>query len=290
MSLPADCQSRTVGNDAVHEVRGGSPLSEADLKAYRDDGVILIRQAIPEAVLAGVDEDLLDRIKLLQSHHSIETQSGLNAASTVHANLTELYARLPEAQSALYDVMSLSPSIANAAALPGIHGYVKQLLSPIFAIHHRRILLMSPPENEWHLPVWHQDWYYNEGPATTMTLYAPLQRTTSFNGGLKLALGEWQNGFIEHGAHDHGVRTKWQSLPPERVAQFGRVVTPELERGDVLFFNSLVPHSAQLNRSANVRLVINLRFQDLVDREFTEQYWRTGAITHARKALASKSE
>jgi hypothetical protein len=295
MARPAEViQSESQCTGRIHEVVAPRQLSTADLRRYKEDGVILIRQAMSLVLLDAVDADITARVALLERQCGIRAPSGepTNDATArraaLNARLRNLYERQPELQGVLYDAMSLSPSIAACAADAAVHELVRQLLAPVFSIHARRILLMSPPNNEWHLPLWHQDWYYNEGPYSTMTLYAPLQYTTSFNGGLKLALGEWRGGCIEHGAYDHGVRTKWNSLPPERVMQYAHVAEPELERGDILLFNSLVPHSAQINQSDQVRMVVNLRFQDLTDAEFTQAGWRTGSIVHARDALVRK--
>ena len=265
----------------VHEAKG-LLLSAADKACYAADGAIILRGAIPAEAFDAIEKDLLARIDILEKHHDIVPTEGLNA------RLLQLYEKLPDSQSALYDAMPLAPSLSRFAALEAIQHVTAQLLSPAVSIHPRRLLLMSPPQNEWHLPVWHQDWYYNEGPALTLTLYAPLQRTTPHNGGLKLALGEWKNGVLPHDRYDHGVQSKWQSISPEAVQAFRAVAEPELERGDILLFNSLVPHSAQVNRSSAVRMVVNLRFQDLTDKEFTDSWWRTGAISHAREALARK--
>lgn len=275
----------------LHEVAAnGAPLSKNDRLCFQEDGAILLRGAIATEAFATIERDLCQRIRLIERHHGLAAAAEGQDMAAINARLLHIYAQLPQAQGAIYDAMALAPSLCRFAALDTIHQYVTQLLSPIFAIHPRRILLMSPPENQWHLPVWHQDWFYNEGPHSTLTLYAPLQRTTSFNGGMKLALGEWQKGFIDHGDHDHGVRTKWQSLPVDAVGKFSRIAEPELERGDVILFNSLVPHSAQVNRSQAVRMVVNLRFQDLTDSAFIDAWWRTGAIAHARHALARKPE
>ena len=144
---------------------------------------------------------------------------------------------------------------------------------------------MSMPHAEWHLAAWHQDWYYNEGPYSTITLYAPLQKTDHKNGSLSFALGEHHKPPVPHDEHDHGINTKWHSLPPDVVHGFERVVSTSLEVGDILLFHSLTPHTPCKNQSNYVRFVLNLRYRDLRDPQFLNEGWRMKNITHARQAM-----
>jgi ectoine hydroxylase-related dioxygenase (phytanoyl-CoA dioxygenase family) len=148
---------------------------------------------------------------------------------------------------------------------------------------------MSLPETHWHLAGWHQDWYYNKGPGSTLTIYAPLQDTTGQNGSLQLALGEHHRGPLPHDDHPTEPPTKWHTLSPREVAGFTRVVDTELAVGDVLLFNSLVPHTARVNRSESVRFVVNLRYQDLADPTFLETRWQVAPSPEARQAMARTS-
>ena len=261
-------------------------LSYLDLGRFRDDGFLILRGFFAPREYRAVRRDLAERVALLERRHGLDVGPVDDEITGLSARLRRLDHRAPGAQSVLYDAMNGAPAIHRLAADERLLSVVRSLLSPTVALHQRFIVLMSMPGDEWHLPVWHQDWFYNRGPASTLTVWAPLQRVDAQNGALLLAPGAWQDGFIEHAEHVHGVQTKWVSLPPEVVNRWGRTVSADLDVGDVLVLNSLVPHSARLNRSEHVRFVINLRYQDLTDPAFLSAGWRVAAANEARSALA----
>jgi hypothetical protein len=278
-------------------------LSYLDRGRFRDDGFLILRGFFAPEHYRAVGRDLAQRLALLEKHHGLDPGplgrvlaplGGVPAPlddeiSGSSARLLRLERESPGAQGVLYDAMNGAPALHRLATDPSLLATVRALLSPTVALHHRFIVLMSMPGDEWHLPVWHQDWFYNRGPASTLTVWAPLQRVDAENGALLLAPGAWRDGFIEHAEHDHGVRTKWVSLPPDAVNGWGRTVSADLDVGDVLILNSLVPHSARVNRSEHVRFVINLRYQDLMDPEFIAAGWRVAPAAEARSALARRT-
>jgi len=261
-------------------------LPAADLDRFRDDGFVVRRGLFSDDAYRAVRRDLAERLALLEAHHGLEPGPVEDGVPGLSARLLRLERQSPGAQGVLYDAMSGAPALHRFATDERLLATVRALLSPTVALHHRFIVLMSLPGDTWHLPVWHQDWFYNRGPASTLTVWAPLARVDADNGALLLAPGVWRDGAIEHAEHDHGVRTKWVSLPPDVVSDFPRTVSADLDVGDVLILNSLVPHSARVNRSPHVRFVINLRFQDLTDPEFIAAGWRAAPAVQARAALA----
>ena len=257
-----------------------------DVERFRDDGFLILRGFFAPEHYRAVARDLAQRLALIEKHHGADPGPLDDEMAGLSARLIRLERRVPGAQSVLYDAMNGAPALHRLATDYSLLATVRALLSPTVALHHRFIVLMSMPGDEWHLPVWHQDWFYNRGPASTLTVWAPLQRVDARNGALLLAPGACRRGFIEHAQHDHGVRTKWVSLPPDAVSGWRGTVSADLDVGDVLVMNSLVPHSARLNRSEHVRFVINLRYQDLADPEFIAAGWRVASAAEARSALA----
>jgi hypothetical protein len=256
-----------------------------DLEQFHDDGFLILRGFSAADHYRGVIRDLSQRLALLERHHGLHPGPLDDDVAGTSARLLRLDGAAPGAQSVLYDAMNGSPALHRLATDYCLLATVRALLSPTVALHHRFIVLMSMPGDEWHLPVWHQDWFYNRGPASTLTIWAPLQRVDAANGALLLAPGAWREGFAEHAEHDHGVRAKWISLSPERVRGWENTVSADLDVGDVLVMNSLVPHSARPNPSDQVRFVINLRFQDLSDPDFLRDGWRVHGAADAGAAL-----
>lgn len=263
----------------------GYQLSTPQLEQYAADGVLLVKQLFDPDEFLPIRNDLSGRLSLLEQHYGLEVAKDANQIEQISDRLQQIEQRCPGTQSILYDAMNAAPSLHATGSHSRLMALLEQLLSPEISIHDRYIILMSMPDAEWHLASWHQDWYYNEGPCSTITLYAPLQKTDHKNGSLTFALGEHHNPPVPHAEHDHGIQTKWHSLPPDVVQGFERVVPTSLEVGDVLLFHSLTPHTPSKNQSEHVRFVLNLRYRDLRDPQFLKDGWRIKEITHARQAM-----
>lgn len=278
----------------VHEVtvsESAPTLRDENLQRYREDGVILVRGFFRPEDYAPVLRDLAARVSLQEKDHGLSPGPREDDAAGISRRIIQLEAAFPGTQSILYDAIGESPSMNRISSDDRLLALLGQLLSPDISVHERKVLLMSMPQNQWHLAVWHQDWYYNKGPKSTITLYAPLQRTTEENGSLLMALGEHTKGLYPHsGGQDHGVQTKWHSIPPEIIERFPRLASTGLEVGDILLFDSMVPHCARLNHSDAIRFVINLRYQDLNAPDFLRDGWRVDENMVAREALARKAE
>lgn len=269
---------------SLPEARGG--LNDAAAAAWTQTGAILLRGLLGEDFFRPVEQAMHARLRLLEQREGL-TPGEADTLDALSARLIALEAVSPQAQSAFYDNIALAPQMHHAAGHPALLKAVTRLLSDVIAIHPRLILLMSAPGNRWQLAGWHQDWYYNEGPQNTLTAYIPFQDTGRENGGLQLALSDAPWTLQPHGDFDDS--TKWHTIEPGAVTGFGQIARPELARGDVLLFHSLVPHSAQVNQSDAVRFVANFRYRDLCDAAFLQDYWKIGSISHAREALARKN-
>ncbi len=127
-------------------------------------------------------------------------------------------------------------------------------LSPI---QHIRPYLPSLGDNQPMQVPWHQDQAVTKKEAdisTIITAWIPLINVTPESGCLQILPGTKHLGYLEHEA-EGGTRIKPNLMPD---------VTPidcDMNRGDILFFNSFVPHRGQVNRSDQVRWTMDLRFQ-----------------------------
>ncbi len=260
-------------------------LSQSHLNQYEEEGVLLVKNLFSSQEYQLIRTDLAGRLSLLEQQYGVEVDESGNDITQISDRLIQLEKQAPGTQSILYDSMNSAPSLHTMGAHPKLVSLLQKLLSPEISIHDRYIILMSMPQGEWHLASWHQDWYYNEGPYSTITMYAPLQKTDHQNGSLTFALGEHQKPPVAHDEHDHGITTKWHSLPPDTVQSFDRVVPTSLEVGDVLLFHSLTPHTPSKNQTNYVRFVLNLRYRDLRDPQFLNEGWRIKEITRARQAM-----
>lgn len=270
----------------------GSRLYSEVLTAYCKDNAVQVNNLLVDSDLEPIVVAMERKLSLLEANCGIDAnrpdQPDLDNISNRILNLQRTH---PATQSILYDVLNHLPEMYQLASSPRIIEVVKQLLgTESIAIHPRLIVLMSMPQETWHLASWHQDWYYNKGPESTVTLYAPLQYTSAENGSLTLALSEANKGSLDHGDFCDGHKSKWHHLHPSNVSNFQRVVGTKLNRGDVLFFPSLTPHRPEINKTKHIRFVINLRFRDLTDKNFIESGWRIEDLSAPRIALARKQE
>lgn len=276
------------------------PLEGGDADArhrhYRQDGAIMLQQVLTEEDWHPLLVTLDQRLALLENHYGLmapplesQTPDMTAIVAALSQRLIALETRHPGTQSACYEAMANSPAIHGMANHPKLLKIAESLLgTPLVSLHTRLLVLMSMPGQEWHLGAWHQDWHYNQGPYSTLTLYAPLQPVCQENGSLLLALGEHQKGPMPHASNDHGLDTKWQTLSPETSSQFERMADTQVAVGDVLCFNSLTPHSARKNHSQQVRFVLNLRYFDLTDPAFIEEHWQPALNLDARAAMQRK--
>ncbi len=265
-------------------------LSAASLAQFADEETLILRGIMTPSTLDAVADDLEARLGIRERALGMKVPAA--AALDLDARMKELGRRLlaletvaPEEQGILYEAMAHASSLHRCAAEPSLLGVVQSLLSPTIAVHHRLLLLMSMPERSWHLSAWHQDHFYNAGPTSTLTVWMPLHETGPAVGSLLLARGSHRRGALPHGEHDHGYKTKWLSLSPEDVASFTDLVSVEAGPGDIVVFNSVLAHSARMNRSDRVRFTVNLSYQDLTDPQFIRDGWRVGDLKQARSAL-----
>lgn len=260
------------------------------LPRYQQDGAVVLQNTLEQAIFQPILMALHQRLALLETHWGHpETNIEPNLSTeALGKRLITLEGAHPGSQSALYEAMALCPEVLALTAHPAIQNLVKTLLqSDTVALHPRTLLLMHMPQNQWHLGTWHQDWHYNRGPSTTLTLYIPLQPVSEENGSLLMALKEHQNGPLPHAASQSTIQTKWQTLPETVVAAFKpeHIVSTQLSTGDILCFNSLTPHSARLNQSDQVRFVLNLRYYDLSDPEYLLQGWQLETTEAIKQAM-----
>ena len=258
---------------------------------YQTEGAFIIENLLEIDIF---DEIIEDIIRICYEYDpKLYEKYGSNNNNIDKANkcLLNIYRNKNYAQGIIYDAMSRSVSLHRFSANRKIINVLEYILSKKILIHNKLILIMSIPNQGWHLARWHQDYYYNEGPKNTCTIYAPLQRTNSHNGGLIIAKNSPLKGLLKHGDNIFDPPTKYHTINQDEINSFPDIDKVEISMnpGDVLFMHSLCAHSAQINKSNDIRFVVNLRYQDMTDEEFKSNNWRIGTIQHARIALKRKA-
>jgi len=266
-------------------------VSSTQKQQYDRDGAIMMRNVLCESDYQDVMDDLQTRMQLLADREGVSfpKQGDLPRIGWLSECLQRLCQKDSRLQGVLYDAMSRSPAMHRMSSHTKLCEVVSGLMGPDFEVHARLILIMALPQAKWHLAGWHQDWYYNEGPQSTMTLWIPMHDVGIQGGALTVALGKHRNGLMGH-CEEGDQTTKWHTIKQKHVDQFSDLVQVEAKAGDCLALHALAPHRAYVNMSSQVRFVLNFRYLDLRDPGYLESGWRVKQIDHARQALGRSSE
>jgi phytanoyl-CoA hydroxylase len=115
------------------------------------------------------------------------------------------------------------------------------------------------PDQKWTDTPWHQDaqYYRDAENVHVLSMWMPLQKVTEVNSCLQVAPGFFTDTLLD-GAIDE--ETNFLGLTKED-AQLLKGLSIEMEPGDVLVFNQLVPHRALPNKSDHVRWSMDIRYE-----------------------------
>ena len=211
------------------------------------------------------------QLKLLRLAPSKEE----DAVKRLSQSLIILWNAKPEAQAWIYDEVNRRPWMFELASNRILLGWVEDLIgTDHIGVHPRLNMIMSMPNHEWQVAYWHQDRFY--GPQHHIVSYIPLQDTGAFNGGMMVAPGSHTNGMAPHcskmSVNDTG-NNKWITHPPSLVETFDKVQL-DIKAGDLVFFDGYLSHTANINRSDDVRFAITIRYTNLADPFFVERGWQ----------------
>ena len=253
---------------------------------YYNSGALIIRNLLAEKEIEIIFQFLQKLLKL--KYPNLHDGPDFGTSMSVSNQLMQAISIDSDAQRVIYDVMAKSAATHTVSTNSKILNVIKILLSDTFTLHEKKLLLMSTPHETWHLAKWHQDFYYNGGSENACTVYVPLQKTDLSNGGLSIALGSHMYGQLAHDSKHSN--NKWNTISKDDVETFTNICNIEMDKGDVLFLHSLVPHTANINKSDQVRLVANFRYQDLSNKAFIDDNWSIGDLSKARDALSRKND
>lgn len=112
----------------------------------------------------------------------------------------------------------------------------------------------------------HQDFNYGwKYFAKTYTnALVAIDDADELNGGIELAKGGHRNGILD---------PEWELMSDENAAKFNFVLTP-LKSGDLLLFDSQLPHQSSPNLSDKSRIMMYLTYNPLSEGEFREKYFQ----------------
>jgi ectoine hydroxylase-related dioxygenase (phytanoyl-CoA dioxygenase family) len=228
------------------------PLDHRRLREqFERDGVVLVRGVLPTELIARARDDLGARLERQGVLTMRDGRPRWTGATIEHVDADALHHDDP----AFVDV---AESAALASALEVVVGE---------AVHVYRSVNIrtSLPHDDRHIIPAHQDAMYI-GPDRRFAAYwIPLTDIAVGAGGLALVPGSQRDGLLPHPvSHDHWSFYMGEERP-QRCVPYASIDEPwagaPMRAGDLLVFDSHLVHTALPNRSEDVRLSIDGRFQ-----------------------------
>jgi phytanoyl-CoA hydroxylase len=133
-------------------------------------------------------------------------------------------------------------------------------MRPLLSFHHPRL---AQNEVFWRLPP-HQDWRVTQGSLDSVAVWLPLVDIDKNLGALEIVPGSQRWGLLPGGHVDSD-----DYILPE-VDPLS-VLPVEMERGDALFFSTLLVHRSGNNVTESIRWSCHFRYNNLFERTFIQR-------------------
>jgi len=246
-------------------------ITSEELLSYKNNGFILIRNFFNKNETEKLLEDI-KRVFALQINFfsNISVESILKNEESRFAELIiDLFNNHPDVFT------NCSKQIQHLVSLHkfGVQNKLFEVLRslglefPIISV--RPCVLMNSKHLDkdgyngryWRLPS-HQDWYYSQGSIDSVTVWCPLVFVNSDLGALQLVPKSHKWG-LQKTENSYGELDC--ELEEEKYISF------DMDKGDVLIFNSLLIHRSGINSTNKIRWSSQLRFNNLKEKSFVER-------------------
>lgn len=225
-------------------------FSEDQAEAYARDGFFIVRNGFSAQDMADMQQRLQDIVqgKFAKDGRRFQIDPGsgdyadIGKAETGYHGPDAAYRKIADLE---YDDVFLAKLQS-----PWIQEVCDKLMGDAVSI--LRVTMMDKPvEGSTPLP-WHQDvstdWPTERQPELAM--WFPLDKVSAASGSLQVIPGSHRNGIIGNG----------HLLPAEQEAEFApedKIVTVEMDPGDVLFFHAAILHRSGVNSTPTPRRAVN---------------------------------
>jgi hypothetical protein len=244
-------------------------LSEQELRCFRTNGFVVVRQQVPETFLAGVQRHLEERVdERIARWAAASRLGGHDAASFAHLDFTSRYleawiaagrpTRTPPAYEGLFGIDDL-------AGLSGRRGLARLARLAADALDADDAVALASsfararfPEDDASTLPWHQDAPCIDHLTTAdfVTAWIPLVDVPVHNPCLELAPMREPAPLEPRWSDRH--RYFFMGEPDVDRLTDRRAVS--LRRGDLLLFGRYLPHRSLPNLDTTIRWSVDLRF------------------------------
>ena len=267
---------------------GMNRLTQAELKQFADEGWVLKRELLNPAVdtepLLAEYAEVLDRLaqelyddgEIESPYADLDFGDRLIACYEASGRVLAQHfdCSLPQASTTSSSPIWVGPEVFKALRIEAVLDVVEDLIGPeLFSnpVQHVRI---KPPQRV--LPAarvdpqtgavggfdsgatpWHQDngvVLPEADDTNTMTVWYPLTRATVENGCLRIIPRSHKGGILHHCKGESGLAV------PDPMLDLASALTLPMDPGDVLFLNRRTCHSSLPNRSDEVRISFDIRY------------------------------
>jgi hypothetical protein len=231
------------------------PMGDLDPHSIQEEldsrGYALIRGVLPPADVRNVLSDIASVLSaagwLLPGHDPIERIADISAAcGDPDSSFKQTY----------QEVFSLE-SFHALPHHPALKHVMSMLVGEQILIHPKPIGRLIFPKCENLTVHAHQDYRFMSGDSECFTVWIPLHDCPTDLGPLQILEGSHRFGVIDH--QDENLHVP--EITAGAVAE-GEWVGGPINAGDVLIFHSLTVHAASPNRSNQLRISLDCRFQD----------------------------
>ena len=115
---------------------------------------------------------------------------------------------------------------------------------------------------DWKKPS-HQDWRTTQGSLDSIVVWIPLVDTPKELGALEILPGSHKKGLINHDLNDD-----YLELTNLNDNDF---ISVEVEKGDALFFSTLLVHRSGVNVTDDIRWSCHFRYNNINDKSFIDR-------------------
>lgn len=259
--------------DGVDAAAAGS---EAALHAYREDGYLMVKGALPLAELEAARSELEQMARsdrptcemiwfegALREHIALDANADreLDSGTTRSGFVLGQEGGLPALDPALraryvrkfMSFVDLAPALTVLARHPQVLSFVRRAVGGEPELFQDMALVKPARGRE---KPWHQDHaYFNVAMGTPIVgVWIPMGRVTPENGCMHMLRGGHRTG-----ARPHFKRRDWQ-ICDTHVDEVDRVAVP-MEAGDILFFDGLIPHGTPVNHTDEFRWAVQFHYR-----------------------------
>jgi ectoine hydroxylase-related dioxygenase (phytanoyl-CoA dioxygenase family) len=227
-------------------------FSLADVKPDRlkeslaQEGYLFVRNALSQPEIEGLLRSICET--LLPEGWIDRSPSGLDRVAISENACAEGDDRFKQT----YDRVLHLESLHRFPHSPALVRIMRMLVGPELLIHPKHAVRLIFPNYEQGIIHAHQDHTSVQGDTRSFTAWIPLHDCPVAMGPLRILAG----------SHKMGIQpTESSGYIPEGKARGIRWVGGDMRAGDLLIFHSLTVHEALPNRSGQLRISLDCRFQ-----------------------------